>query len=834
MMTKHSEQRTYFRNPWNILGCLLVLAVYAAISVAIMYAVSRSGVWPSGSDTMCHIYKGSVLYQALKNGNWYPLFDPMWYNGVEMMRYWAPMPVYFLAMCQAIAGGDCFGGYLVFLGIVFFLGALSWFVIGCRHQRRVLGAVFGVLWFFMPNNLLAVFVEGNLPRALCMVVLPLFVENVHDYLLERRWSSLPKLTVCFVFMTMCHTGYAGMIALAMLIFLAVFGILYRKSGRAAVHVLLAVICGFLLTGIWLYASLQGGITSTDSSQVMRQFFQSAWLSLDPLRRLSQGFDVFYFGLAALILVVFGMLLSRRKSMAGFWTAFIIFLCTTTTMYDVLVLLPGSQYLWMLRFISIALCFALYSLLIWRTLKKPFLVVLMLLLVLDTVPSLRLIYGEQNAVTPDQRLAQLEETTLIGEAKEITKQRLTLIDLSTLGATAAYCVSDPADGVKATFGAGWQSAATAMNISRLNESYENANYLYLFDRMLELGSDTAVIQIANRSNREEDLQKLDAAANSVGYMRIDSNDGYCLYHMDTPEDFGVVSKYSAIGIGTSASLISMAFPVVEETSSTNLNDYTYEQLSQYQTVYLSGFTYDRKREAEELILKLAENGTRVVILADGIPVDNSNGVQSFLGTDSHSISFKNGYPELDTIDGMLHCDLFPAGYTDWKTVYINGLDDVWGTALDLDQPLDFYGTKYNENLIFIGLNLTYHYALTQDAQVGALLSHALSLDPDALPERTIVPLGVTYDADRIIIQSEQDHVNTTISYHDIFVGSQPFEEKNHLVYVSRGTTVITMEYPYLKEGALISAVAAVLTAALWSITGKRAKKEKLQQEGQAKQ
>ena len=417
MMTKHSEQRTYFRNPWNILGCLLVLAVYAAISVAIMYAVSRSGVWPSGSDTMCHIYKGSVLYQALKNENWYPLFDPMWYNGVEMMRYWAPMPVYFLAMCQAIAGGDCFGGYLVFLGIVFFLGALSWFVIGCRHQRRVLGVIFGVLWFFMPNNLLAVFVEGNLPRALCMVVLPLFVENVHDYLLERRWSSLPKLTVCFVFMTMCHTGYAGMIALAMLIFLAVFGILYRKSGRAAVHVLLAVICGFLLTGIWLYASLQGGITSTDSSQVMRQFFQSAWLSLDPLRRLSQGFDVFYFGLAALILVVFGMLLSRRKSMAGFWTAFIIFLCTTTTMYDVLVLLPGSQYLWMLRFISIALCFALYSLLIWRTLKKPFLVVLMLLLVLDTVPSLRLIYGEQNAVTPDQRLAQLEETTLIGEAKE---------------------------------------------------------------------------------------------------------------------------------------------------------------------------------------------------------------------------------------------------------------------------------------------------------------------------------------------------------------------------------------------------------------------------------
>ncbi len=808
------------------MGCVLVFGIYAAVSFAIMYFVSQSGVWPSGSDTMCHIYKGSVLYQAIKSGNWYPLFDPMWYNGVEVMRYWAPMPVYFLAMCQALAGGDCFGGYLIFLGIVFFLGAAAWFVIGWRHHRPVLGAFFGVLWFFMPNNLLAIFVEGNLPRALCMVVLPLFVENVHDYLLEKRWSSLPKLTLCFVFMTMCHTGYAGMIALAMLIFLMVYAILYRKSVRSILHVLLAVILGFLLTGIWLYASLQGGITSTDSSQVMRQFFQSAWTSLDPLRRLSQGFDVFYFGLAAFVLVIFGILFAKKRSLAGFWTAFVIFLCTTTTMYDVLVLLPGSQYLWMLRFISIALCFALYSLLIWGTLKKSFLVIVLLLLVLDTVPSLQLLYGTLDGVMPQQRLAQLEEDTLIAEGKAITDQRLALIDLSTLGATAAYCVSDPEnDGVMATFGAGWQSAATAMNISRLNESFENTNYLYLFDRMVELGSDTALIRISTIGNQTENLQKMDEAAARVGYDRVDSNGDYVLYHMDTPESFGVVSTYQAIGIGTSAPLISMAFPSVEETSSTNLNDYTYEELSQYDTIYLSGFTYDDKKSAEDMILKLTENGTKVVILADGIPVDNATGIQSFLGTDSHSITFKNGYPELDTVDGVLHPDLFPSGYAEWKTVYINGLDEVWGTALDLDQSLAFYGTKHNENLIFIGFNLTYHYALTQDAQVGALLSHALDLDAEDLPERMIVPLHVTYDSDRIVIESDEDDVNTTISYHDNFHADQSIEEKNHLVYVSKGTTKITMTYPYLKEGALISLIAAALTAVLWISTGIRAKKDK---------
>ena len=382
---------------------------------------------------------------------------------------------------------------------------------------------------------------------------------------------------------------------------------------------------------------------------------------------------------------------------------------------------------------------------------------------------------------------------------------------------------------ATFGAGWQSAATAMNISRLNESYENMNYLYMFDRMVELGSDTALVPVSNFTNQTDDLLQLDEAAKRVGYERIDSNEGYYLYHMDTPGSFGVCTTYDAIGIGTSASLISMAFPSVEETSSTNLNDYTYEELSRYHTVYLSGFTYDQKKEAEDMILKLTENGTRVVILADGIPVDTATGIQSFLGTDSHNINFKNGYPELDTIDGVLHPDLFPSGYTDWKTVYINGLDDVWGTATDLDQSLGFYGTKYNENLIFIGFNLTYHYALTKDQQVGVLLAHALDLDANALPERTLVPLDVTYGADRITIVSDMDDVNTTISDHDIFVGNQPIEEKNHLIHVSKGTTVITMSYPYLKEGALISLIAAILTVCLWAATWKRAQKRKKETE-----
>ena len=807
----------------KIIAYMAIIAGYAAVSFLIMYLVSKSGVYPSGSDTMCHIYKGSVLYQQIKQGNWYPLFDPMWYNGVEMMRYWAPLPVYFLAMCQAFAGGDCFGGYLVFLGLVSFFGAVVWFFIGCRHKRPWMGAVIGLLWFFMPNNLLAIFVEGNLPRALCMVVLPLFVANVHDYLLDGRWKSLPQITICFVFMTLCHTGYAGMIALALLVFLVIFRILYRQR-RRIFEVLFAVILGFALTGIWMYASLQGGITSTDSSQVMQGFFQDAVISLNPFHRITDGQGYFYFGLAAFLLIVFGMFFAKRKSLPGFWAAFLIFLCTTTTMYSVLVLLPGSQYLWMLRFISIALCFALYSFLLWKTLKKPFVIVIVALLFLDVVPSLQLVYGETSGVTPQERYESMSEYTLIGEAKEITSQRLALLDLSTLGADGAYLVSREEDGVPAVFGAGWQSAATAQRISLLNESLEKGNYLYLFDRCIELGSDTVLIRVSQASAKEEDIPNIDAAAEKLGYSVVDSNSDYRLYHLDAPECFGVVSEFDAIGIGRSASLMALQFPVIEETTDTNLNHYSYDELSRYQVIYLAGFTYDDREAAEDMLLQLSENGTRIVILADGIPVDKQTGTQSFLDVDCHSITFSNGYPELDTVDGILYCDLFPEGYTKWKTVYMNGLDDVWGTTADLDNELEIYGTKYNDNLIFIGLNLTYHYSLTKDEAVGALLAHALDLDAEALPERTIVPLDITYDADRITITSAYDDVDTTIAIHDIFESGQSFYSKNYLTYVDAGTTVITMACPYLLEGAAVSGVAVILTGLFWWYTKRRWKKE----------
>lgn len=792
---------------------VLMPVIYMAVAIGVVILVSCNGSYPTGSDTMYHIYRGDYVYNSIKSGNWYPIYNNMWYNGVELMRYWAPLAAYFVAFCQFIAGGSQMGGYLIFVGMICFLGAIPWLFIGRKINRPYLGAFMGILWFFMPNNLLALFVEGNLARSLSMVFLPVLIYAVCEYLKCQKISYIPAIMISFIMMVLCHLGYAGMVAIAIIIYCIVY--MFQGGNKKAVaDIIITVLISFMILGIWMFASLNGGITSLDNSENMSKFFQSIVISINPFERIESNNSNFYFGLAATLLSVYGIFFGYKKTRTGFITGMIILLCTTTAMYPVLKILPGSQYLWMLRFISIALCIILYSFLTWDTLKKPLVILFCILLVADTIPSLTMIYGTHDGTKAEDRLNARQEATLIKKAQQITKQRLALMDASSMGATGAWLVSDWNEATAATFGAGWEAANTSVNIENLNKSMASGKFYYMFDRCVELGNDTVLVQLSQLEKSDDSIVKLDKAAKASGYSVADENAGYRLYHMDTPSDnWGIISRYKAIGIGSGATNISLQFPAVEQTQSYNINDYTFEQLSEYDEVFLDGFTYDDKETAENLIIRLSESGVKVIIFADGMPQDSTNHNQSFLGVTCNPITFKNGYPEMDTRIGKVYADMFPQGHTTWDTVYIDGLDNTWGTVNDNGFDLDFYGTVKNDNIIMCGLNLTYFYGLTNDKTVERLLENMTSLTSEMLPERKLVALEVKYDSDKITISSDSDNVNTTIAYHDIFNASQHIEKKNNLTYVDKGTTIIRLEIPYLWQGALIS-VAGLILAGIW--------------------
>lgn len=825
----------------SIIGCIVYVALIVSVSVMVVKIVSQNGTYPAGSDTMYHIYRGDYVYNSIKDGNWYPLYDYMWYNGVELMRYWAPLAAYFMAFCEMLAGGNMLIGYLIFVGIISVLGALSWLYIGIRMKRPVLGAFIGFIWFFMPNNLCALFVEGNLARSLSMIFLPLFIYEVSEYLKDRKVIRIPFVMISFILIALCHLGYAGMVALAVLVYCIVH-MIEGYSKRAAADIVISILLSFMLIGVWLVASLNGGITSLDNSENMANFFQKIVYTLNPVDRITTDYAHFYFGLAAAILAVGGMFFGYKKSRAGFVTAIITLICTATAMYPVLKILPGSQYLWMLRFISIALCMILYSFLKWDTLKKPLIVFFCVLLVLDIVPSIPLITGGLDTISITKngvsintdndsvwdRLDMQQDNTLISKAQSITKQRIALLDDSSLGSMGAFLVSDWNNAIPAAYGAGREAANTSTNIVRINRALADGNYYYVFDRCRELGNDTVLVRLSSLEKYGVSVKDMDMAAGASGYSVAGENAAYRLYHMDTYDNWGTISKYEVIGIGSGTPLISQSFPAVEETDSDNLNDYSYEQLSQYKQVILDGFTYDDKTAAEELVLRLSEAGVKVVIYADGIPQEKTTQSQEFLGVTCSDIVFKNGYPDMDTKLGVLYPDLFPKGYATWQTVYVTGLDNTWGSVMDNGLKLDFYGTVKNDNIIVCGLNLAYYYGVSADKSVGRLLSDMMDITPVQLPERTNIELKVEHDVNGITITSDYDNVNTSLSYHDIFVSDEWLGKKNNLTYVRAGVTKITFKVPYLWQGLCVSVAGLILSVA-WVVVLARFNKKHQTQE-----
>ena len=67
-------------------GMIAVILLYAAAAVIIAYLIMISGNYPAGTDTMGYLYKGNMLYDAIRKGNWYPLYDSLWFNGAQTMR----------------------------------------------------------------------------------------------------------------------------------------------------------------------------------------------------------------------------------------------------------------------------------------------------------------------------------------------------------------------------------------------------------------------------------------------------------------------------------------------------------------------------------------------------------------------------------------------------------------------------------------------------------------------------------------------------------------------------------------------------------------------------
>ena len=800
-----------------ILVSLLPL-VYLVVAVAIVAAAATSGTYPSGTEAMTHIYRGEVIYRSIGQGIWYPYYDPMWFNGTELLRLTPPLTSYLLALCQALARGSATNGYLIFLGVLYYLGALAWSRIGTGMDRPLLGGFLGLIWFFLPNHLYICFVEGNLPKMLAIVLLPWLFYHAVGYLDDQNRRHILPVTVMVLLLFLTHFGFAGMTLLCLVLLMIVCGI--SRAGKGYQNLILAILAGILLSGVWLAPYLASGILNVDYGAAMAASFQDVVTSLDITQHLSQPGSSIYLGLSLALALLLTGLLAPRKPAAWAWTGLLLMVMSGSVFYTIVKAVYGHQYLRMLWVFPVIGAILFLALLAWRTPRLPILLLICLLLTADCLPTLSLIFGAGRVNTViEERFEETLDSTLLSEALSMTTHRLAVLDEGNLGYEGVYLATSYETPVPIIGGGGDRTyVPTGRRLEQLSHALTvQGGYLYVFDRCLELGCDTILLQNSLIPEVDRMSQLPEQAARRLGYEAVLTNGPYTVYHADLGSGWGLVSKYSAIGIGTTAYRNSIIWPTMEETTDIVLDHYTFEQLREYDTILLSGFTYEDREAAEELVLALSEDGVRIIIEADGVPETHATHNQSFLNVICNAVEFSNGYPELDTIDGMLSTSLFPRDHSKWDTVYVEGLDEVWGTVVDNDVALPFYGTVHNENIIFVGLNLSYFLYLTQDTAVAQLLSHSMNLSNTELPERRLVPLTTTYGPNRITFQTDADEVNTTIAYHDFFQSDAEITNRNQLLEIDAGTTEIRLEYPCFWPGAAASLLGLIgILRLLWRL------------------
>lgn len=813
------------------------------IGVVIVGIVSRSGILYKGSDSMYHIYRGDWVLKSVESGDGWPLYNPVWYNGVELMRYWPPVAAYLMAFCQFIARSlpgffpsyYVFEGFAVFCGIVYLIGAVAWNIAGYVKKRPFLGAVLGFLWFFMPQSLHVLFAEGNMPRSLIMAIFPLTLVFMNEYLKRGGIKNFIGTAVTFFLMCACHVGYTGMVALAVLIYFLIYRLCcftgsgrLQRSKKRDFELIVAVIAGFLLCGVFLLPALKGGLASNTSnaSQAAEGFFQSIDLTLNPAHKINSGFGDSYFGIISFLVAVFGAVASKKRARAGFITAIIIVLSTTKTAYAVIQLLPGASLLWMLRFLPIASAMIFFSMLEWDSLKKSILSVITAFMLVDSAICVYALRPEEEDTTSiEGYFESLEEDTLIDEAKAITKNRIALIDSYSPFVNGVFYLSDyNGESTNQLFGQGWEAASTSLQIAQINEAFDNGYYYFMFDRLLEYGCDTVLIKKNSAAVIPYNEIEAEEAATKRGYVKEYEEGIYVVYHYEgITGTYGTISTYDGLAIGSGAYYISMMFPTVREAPTEYIDEFTLEELTSYNIIYLDGFLYHDVHAAEDLITKAAEAGTKVYVLADGIPENAESRTNRFLDVECQPVEFDNGFPEMKTKEfGDLQIALFPNDLKQWRTVYVNGLTEVLGYSEVLGEELPFWGTGSNENIVFIAYNLTYYYSLTRDSIVGTLLEGIVETGETEIPERRIVPVDVTYGENSLTIVSPEDGVNTSVADHDIFEGD--YESFNRLVYVDSGTTEITFKYPYLVQGLIMTFAGVLVTGVMVIYLKKKGKQE----------
>jgi len=672
---------------------------------------------PAGADTWGHLFRAEYLAEAMVNEGpaayGQTAWMPAWYVGDPFLTYYPPLTALTLTPFVYLAGHSVVGLKL-FLSVLLGAFGLGTYSAVYAIWGRWPAGVGAVLALLSPYQMRTTFFEGNLPRTLSLLSLPVLLLATEKVLTTSRprMPWLVALTGAWTWAILAHPQQAYLYGIGLGFYLVVRLFLDPDLPLVrAIPWLGGGGFGLLLSAPWaLPAYGRGELGNVPNLPIEKvSLFAAPATSLVPSLNLTDGTVAVGFGVLVLALLAAASRPDPRRTalvVAGL-VCFVLALGPPGVVFS---LLPLSDQLLPERFLNLAaFVFAIAAAGIVPARGRyrwGRLIVVCLLVLLDVLPALGLIRhsrfgGQERALQAAVRKAEFPE-----------ELRWALFSQPEPRATEVYLLGQETDLIN-----GWALENTPHHepLRRYLQAAEwSPDYLASLLGRWAVGG--AVIQNGYDSSLTDGLVAHE-------WELADRTDGYELWQSQEPPSIvQALPSNRMLVLGDRVTPLLMAFPFGQESEAKQLRSVDPTDLAGFPVLALYRFApaqSDLGREQAMLTEYLEAGGTLIVDLSG---MEQSAGRSAdFLGVSVLSLSFSQNMDlRWQGVEGMPPMLALPEAAAGWTGATYRGLDRVLAeVALDESwYPVLGYKQVGEGRAWFVGLNLLYFAQLTGSQELAS--------------------------------------------------------------------------------------------------------------------
>jgi hypothetical protein len=801
------------------------------LAFAILVSFVWLGGYPIGTDAWGHMVRAEYVAGQIDQRGWTALFDtawmPTWYMGDPVRTYYPPLTNLFLSPLAVVIKDPALLHHL-FVSMILGLLALAIYGFVQDIWEPWPASLAAVLAIWAPYQLRTIFFEGNYPRALALLALPILAWGTEKMLRTdgRRMPIMIALSCGWVWAILAHPQQALMFAVGFGVYLVARLFLDPDVHlRAAGAWILGLAAGGLLTTPWSLPAYSGAelpqVPYLPTEKV--NLFTAPIQSVLPAADMSSGAILVGFGLLCLSILSIAARPDPRRmayAVAGLATMWFSF-GTSAVAFS---LLPLSQQLLperFLNFTSFAFAVSAAGLIPFKRrarLARAF--ILTGFIFIDVFPGLSLLIGRPFP----QEQAALASISCVEEDVPCRAALLTYPDPNAL---EVYFAGKGVDLVN-----GWGLENTPHNRAlRRLLSAPTWSPEYFQKLISQWGVGVAPL-------RGVGSEAAEAALMDAGYHFALDVGGYDFWiDLDPPSLAQRLPERRMLLVGDKLPPMISTFPFAEEAPVTNLASLPPQRLENHPALGLMHFadSSPKVQEAQDRLRAFLEAGGSAVVELSGMEETFGKSLD-FMGVGVVRLSLQDDAPvrweegQQGLPQRLRFSQVSPQG---WSGATYRGLDEV---AAEVEfqgswYPILGYKEVGHGRIWFVGMNLLYYAQLGGEAEIvdalqawtleGVDVTRALQYDPIQIRSWEASANGLRFQAtsedaapEALISYTYSPRWRVTIDGLEVSTGSYENLLKIHL---PAGTHQVEVRYhpygtPWPLAGLAMGIIAGIALAA----------------------